>query len=263
MSDYKVSDYGIFQDAIGTTNKLNEKISSTKSATKDVKNIIDNDTIFMGPMADSCIEGIENLTISMQNRRTDFNAMTSYLVETSNNYQVGDQEASDTVSLKEPYSVLGSSIQETQPIPLGQTIDTSRYRSDPSKGFNVTSDNKTYNLSNSDVDFLYGIVAAESDKSYDDALAVISVILNRCEDEAWIHSFGTNPIGQAQGSGQFAVYSSGAYRTYTNGNAPSAVQQAVNDALAGVRNNEYLSFRSNGSTGYSSNMITSTGNRYK
>ena len=37
----------------------------------------------------------------------------------------------------------------------------------------------------------------------------------------------------------------------------------VNTALAGVRNHDYESFRSNGTTGYSSNMITSTGNRYK
>ena len=48
-----------------------------------------------------------------------------------------------------------------------------------------------------------------------------------------------------------------------NGNAPSTVVQAVKDALAGVRNHKYCSFRSNGTTNYSNNMITSAGNRYK
>jgi hypothetical protein len=41
------------------------------------------------------------------------------------------------------------------------------------------------------------------------------------------------------------------------------VFEAVMDALAGVRNHDYLSFRSNKTTSYSDNMISATGNRYK
>ena len=48
-----------------------------------------------------------------------------------------------------------------------------------------------------------------------------------------------------------------------DGKAPDTVKEAVMDALAGVRNHEYLSFRSNGTTSYSDNMISPTGNRYK
>ena len=47
------------------------------------------------------------------------------------------------------------------------------------------------------------------------------------------------------------------------GRAPDTVVQAVKDALAGVRNHKYLSFRSNGTVSYSDNMISPTGNRYK
>lgn len=129
--------------------------------------------------------------------------------------------------------------------------------------FIVTSNNKIYDLSNNDKELLTAIVAAESDKSYDDALAVISVILNRCENSSWIRSYGTDPVNQATAPNQFVVYQHGYYKKYMGYNVPNTVKEAVSDALMGVRNNEFLSFRSNGSTNYSKNMITKTGNRYK
>lgn len=142
-------------------------------------------------------------------------------------------------------------------------VDISKYRNRPEAGFQVTTGNLAYDLSDSDIDLLCAIVAAESDKSYDDALAVITTILNRCEAPNWVASHGKNPVAQATAPNQFVVYQHGSYRRYINGNAPDTVKQAVADALAGVRNHNYLSFRSNGSTGYSNNMITSSGNRYK
>ena len=142
-------------------------------------------------------------------------------------------------------------------------IDVSKYHNNIEKGFEVTVGNKAYTLSDSDVELLCAIVAAESDKSYDDALAVITTILNRCETPAWIRSHGTDPVAQATAPNQFVVYQHGSYKRYMNGNAPETVQTAVKDALAGVRNHRYLSFRSNGTTSYSDNKITATGNRYK
>jgi hypothetical protein len=142
-------------------------------------------------------------------------------------------------------------------------IDLSKYHNNPSAGFEVTTGNQTYNLSAEDYDLICSIVAAESDQGYDDALAVASTILNRCETPNWINAHGTNPVAQATAPNQFVVYQHGSYKKYTNGNAPDTVKVAVMDALNGVRNHDYLSFRSNGSTGYSSNMISSTGNRYK
>lgn len=89
-----------------------------------------------------------------------------------------------------------------QPTFQNTNVDISEYKNKSSQGFVVTTGNKTYDLSEEDKELLYTIVAAESDKT------------------------------------------------------PDA-------ALAGVRNQDYESFRSNGTTCYSSNMITSTGNRYK
>ncbi len=136
------------------------------------------------------------------------------------------------------------------------------YKSKEEKGFVVTIDNKTYDLNQAETELLMAITAAECDKSLDDALATVSVILNRCETEKWINSYGTNPISQATAPGQFSVYSSKAYEKYLE-EVPEEVQKAVEDALNGVRNNEYTRFNSNATKNYSDNMITETGNRYK
>lgn len=147
-------------------------------------------------------------------------------------------------------------------------IDISVYNNKPEYGFVVTTGNKTYNLTPEEYDLLCSIVAAESDHSYDDALGVVTTILNRCEDPNWInfveigYHMENNPINQATCPHQFVVYQHGLNQRFLNGNAPESVQKAVMDALAGVRNHDYLSFRSNDSTGYSWNMITDTGNRY-
>ncbi len=142
-------------------------------------------------------------------------------------------------------------------------IDISKYSNNLEAGFEVTTGNLTYDLCEEDIELLCAIVAAESDKSYDDALAVVSTILNRCETSNWINVYGRDPIAQVTAPDQYVVYQHGTYEKYMNDNAPEAVKQAVADALAGVRNNNYTTFRSNGLTEYSDNMITETGNRYK
>ncbi len=142
-------------------------------------------------------------------------------------------------------------------------IDLSKYHNNTAAGFEVTAGNQAYNLADEDIELLIAIVTAESDNSYDDALAVMTTILNRCETDNWINAHGTNPVSQATAPNQFVVYQHGTYKRFMNYNAPESVITAVRDALAGVRNHDYLSFRSNGSTGYSNNLISPTGNRYK
>lgn len=154
-------------------------------------------------------------------------------------------------------------VKITEGDPNNPDIDITKYSNYPEKGFNVTTGNLCYELSEKDFELLCAIVSAESDKTYDDALAVVTTILNRCETDNWIRSHGTDPIAQATAPNQFVVYQHGSYRVYMEGRAPDTVVQAVKDALAGVRNHKYLSFRSNGTFSYSDNMISKTGNRYK
>ncbi len=140
--------------------------------------------------------------------------------------------------------------------------DAAKYKNKEELGFVVTDDNKKYNINEDDKEFLMAIVAAECDKSLDDALGVITTILNRCESKAWINSHGTDPIAQATAPHQFVVYEQDYYKKYL-GNIPENVRTAVNDALNGIRNHNFLSFRSNESRSFSDNTITKTSNRYK
>ena len=213
---------------------------------------------------------IKNYTVSVEDALNSLNTLIAaingaYGVNSGKSYTsfTTDKSTSDNVSVKNNVTTEKNYTVSSTPYNSNDNVDTSGYKSNEASGFVVTEGNTKYDLNDSDKDLLYAIVAAESDKSKDDALAVASTILNRCEDTRWVNSHGTNPIKQATAPNQFVVYQEGYYKRYTNGQAPEAVKQAVNDALNGVRNHNYLSFRSNGSTKYSSNMITETGNRYK
>lgn len=137
-----------------------------------------------------------------------------------------------------------------------------KYKSLPEKGFNITKGNKTYELSSSDFILLAAVLASEANKnSIDDILAVSSVILNRADTK------GISPITVVTAPGQFSGYLDGYYLRYidANGNLRNVNQSLIdtlNDALSGIRNNHYYSFRSWSTTRYSQNYITEYGNRY-
>lgn len=228
-----------------TLHEIAEKHNTTVDAIKEANNIenanlISTGTVLVMPGAVG-VGGSTQSDSIQSDRSTNTNA--------NNESSQSNSASSDTTTNLESAN-------------RSSNTDVSGYKS--TDNFPLTKDNKKYNLSDEDKELLMAIVAAEACReSKDDCLAVISVILNRCEDTKWSNSHGTDPVRQATAPGQFVVYSSGAYKKYLNGNVPENVANAVNDALNGVRNNDYLSFRSNGSTSYSSNLIYERGNRYK
>lgn len=215
-----------------------------------VEFVVNKDTWYGSPM--HCNPGTSNCHPEWNQPKTQIINRGNYFdtpAETVNSYEA-------TAPSTSPNTTASTSI-------VPASSDYSYYHNNEAAGFVVTSGHPVYNMNETDYDLICSIVSAESDKSYDDALAVVSTILNRCESPAWINSHGTNPVRQATAPNQFVVYQHGSYQKYTNGNSPDTVKQAVSDAINGLRNHDYLSFRSNGSTGYSDNMITPTGNRYK
>lgn len=153
------------------------------------------------------------------------------------------------------------------------SLDVSKYKSNPALGFVVTDNNNQFELSEEDFDLVVAIVSAEYEKSRDDALAVISVILNRCDSPSWSNWAGKTPREQVTKPNQFEVYTIKSYLKYMpdgslyNTQHRQLATEAVTDALNGIRNNKYESFRSwtyitNGDY-YSYNYIVEGGNRYK
>jgi hypothetical protein len=235
---------------------LSQSTESNNQATSSNQNI-NNNIVYSGVTA-----GV----ISSQSNTSSNNAEKHYSSNNSSNTSSSSNSSTTHGSTNSSSSGKVSAsgpVKITEGDPNNPDIDITKYSNYPEKGFEVTTGNLCYELSDADIELLCAIVSAESDKTYDDALAVITTILNRCETDNWIRSHGTDPIAQATAPNQFVVYQHGSYKKYMNGNAPETVVQAVKDALAGVRNHKYLSFRSNGTTSYSDNMISPTGNRYK
>ena len=148
------------------------------------------------------------------------------------------------------------------------SVDASKYISNEAMGFKVTEGNKTYSLSDYEFDVVTAVVAGEFDKNFDDALGVVSVILNRCDSAQWRSWAGDTPYKQVIRAGQFEVYFGGMYKKYMPGGSNygsekyNIAKQALLDGLNGIRNNNYLGFRAWWVSGYSSKYIVTGGNRY-
>ena len=148
------------------------------------------------------------------------------------------------------------------------SVDASKYNSKEEMGFKVTEGNKNYDLDGEEFDVVVAVVAGEFDKTLDDALGVVSVILNRCDNNNWRRWAGDNPYSQVIRKGQFEVYFAGYYLKYMPGGSQygkekyNIAKQAVIDGLNGIRNNEYLGFRAWQISSYSDNYIVYGGNRY-
>lgn len=142
--------------------------------------------------------------------------------------------------------------EEKQKAAQSIVVDATGYISNSALGFNVTTGNKTYSLSESDFAILATVVNCEANRSSkDDILAVMSVILNRADRN------GTDPVSVVAAPYQFSCY------TGSGSSVSSTVSSVMTDALNGIRNNSYLGFNSWYNTSYSNNYIVEGGNRYR
>ena len=91
------------------------------------------------------------------------------------------------------------------------SVDASKYIDNEEMGFKVTEGNKTYDLNDYEFDVVVAVVSGEFDKNFDDALGVVSVILNRCDSDKWRSWAGSTPYQQVIRAGQFEVYFGGSY----------------------------------------------------
>ena len=148
------------------------------------------------------------------------------------------------------------------------SVDASKYNNREAMGFVVTEGNRQFTLNDNEFNVVVAVVSSEFDKNKDDALAVVSVILNRCDSDKWRSWSGITPYDQVIRAGQFEVYASGAYLSYMPGGSRygsekyNIAKQAVIDGLNGIRNNKYLGFRAWYVSGYSDKYIVDGGNRY-
>lgn len=93
MNDYKVSDYGIFTDAVGTAKKLNESLETSKKDITDCKTKLSSDAVFMGPACDEALKGLDGSCSKIELLTGNYNTIGTYLTDTATNYKAGDDSA--------------------------------------------------------------------------------------------------------------------------------------------------------------------------
>ena len=137
--------------------------------------------------------------------------------------------------------------------------------------FVLTKSNKTYeDMSQDDYRLFVAVVAAESNKTFYDAFATATCIVNRTISVDWVNY--ANGLGydgkeikdQMELPGQFTVYGDGKYVYYLN---PDNVPQEVEDACRfvafhGWTCHEFTSFLGSNALDYSDNQVVEGGNRY-
>lgn len=121
MDGYKFDDYGIFSNAVSTTNKLCSISTSLNDAVVEAEQKLSDQSIFMGPIADECVQAISSLSTSINDVKSNFETISSYLISTAQNYKTTDTNASNTILNLNSTSTTGT------PGTLGNTQATSFY----------------------------------------------------------------------------------------------------------------------------------------
>ena len=109
-----------------------------------------------------------------------------------------------------------------------------------SRSSGATVSGSQWSYSAEDFDLMCAITAQEDNSGYTGALAVITTACNRAEQN------GTDPLTEYTKRGQFCYSIDRHWVKRLNGNYPSFVSEAVQDALNGARNHSYTSFRASG-----------------
>lgn len=154
----------------------------------------------------------------------------TYKVKYQNNVEIERTEISSHI-IEEPINKI---IEVRKPVTNRSTRSTS-----------VTYNNGVWSYSDEEFDLLCAITAQECSSSYEGALAVITCACNRAESSRWAHN-GSDPLSQYKAKNQFCYSIDNHWKKRLNGNYSNSVKQAVQDALKGKRNHNYLSFRSAG-----------------
>lgn len=97
MSEINVSDYQILSNAVSTTNTYKQRISEVQTSTDSVKQIISNQSVFMGPIADNCIQEFGTLTTDLTTMTSNFTTMSAFIDEANTAYKAGDASAAKTL----------------------------------------------------------------------------------------------------------------------------------------------------------------------
>ena len=97
MSEYSVSDYGIFKDAVSSVKRISDLLENNKSDLEKNKSDLNSESVFMGPICDSCVEGFGKIDTRLSSTCNNYTKISNYIVDTAKEYKDGDTSAVDKV----------------------------------------------------------------------------------------------------------------------------------------------------------------------
>lgn len=98
MNEYKISDYGIFNDAISTTSKVNESLTNNQTTINDCSTNLNNESVFMGPICDETVNAFSEVSVKLNELTENFSTISTFINETAESYKAGDDAATKEVT---------------------------------------------------------------------------------------------------------------------------------------------------------------------
>ncbi len=95
--NFGFSNYEVFNDAISHTKTANEAITSAETEIKGCQSQLGSDAIFMGPIADSCKDEFNKISVQISSMEENFTSIASFLSSTSDTYKGKDNTASNKI----------------------------------------------------------------------------------------------------------------------------------------------------------------------
>ena len=126
MNEFQVSDYGIFNNAISTIQKLNTSIESGKTQITDAKTRLSDGSIYFGPVADEATNGCTQADSKTTTMMSNMDKLAALLTGTSANYQDADKKASETVTTVDTTN-LNTDIAAKKKAFIGNVDDPTEY----------------------------------------------------------------------------------------------------------------------------------------
>ena len=132
--EYDIGSYGIFSDAVSTTKNLNNSISMNNQTLESLKVQLSNDSVFMGHICDSCIEGFDKASVKITDLTANLSTIENYLMETSNTYKAGDDSACKILQFSSGKISIGAS--SSSGVQTGNVNQDAIYNYLSKQGFN-------------------------------------------------------------------------------------------------------------------------------
>ena len=118
MNDYEVKDYGEFNAAVGTIKAYQTKVAEAKTSAGEVKTTLSNESVFMGPIQENCIQELASLDADISGIDANFSTLTGYIIQTDSNYKTGDTQASAEVTgVSQAGVTTGTNVKSSVEIP--------------------------------------------------------------------------------------------------------------------------------------------------